>query len=530
MVIGNAHIERKWRIQNGLLTATSFRDLDAGIEWLGKPADRPGPMPAGKIINEPRTVSIAAHGGRLGPVEAESLVVEMTAAGLQTFHYQFQIFPEARGITIQFDGSGGPAESNGAVQKEPVKVPTGFEQAAKSAKQPDEGDALEDLLVAPQHFRLTQVTFFDQTDIHNELVCEREWMYMNNESDILARGNIIFGEDVLTGAGLIFFKQAPLPDSRPIKRDWDVRVSALSNRIRFAGQGYPFVVLAYSGGRNGRIQALQRYQRQIRAYDPRRDGMFLSNTWGDRSRDARINEEFMLKEITAGARLGVDASAIESRLRWLTEPCPFAARVSEGIIKMEQLADGLMRETHRLAWELHPAVLDDLGLEAALRRYLTEWSEQSLVTVDFHSSGLETARLALELETALYRVTQEALTNVLRHAKAQRVSVLLERRADHVSLIVEDDGVGFEPDAVLLGAGTCDKLGLLGMQERIRLAGGTLDLESTPERGTTVFVRAPLETKIAAEPGAPALRSDTAKGGPASGMARLETHVPLKKK
>jgi two-component system sensor histidine kinase UhpB len=230
------------------------------------------------------------------------------------------------------------------------------------------------------------------------------------------------------------------------------------------------------------------------------------------------------------ARLGVDASAIESRLRWLTEPCPFAARVSEGIIKMEQLADGLMRETHRLAWELHPAVLDDLGLEAALRRYLTEWSEQSLVTVDFHSSGLETARLALELETALYRVTQEALTNVLRHAKAQRVSVLLERRADHVSLIVEDDGVGFEPDAVLLGAGTCDKLGLLGMQERIRLAGGTLDLESTPERGTTVFVRAPLETKIAAEPGAPALRSDTAKGGPASGMARLETHVPLKKK
>ncbi len=311
LVIGNAHIERKWRIQNGLLVATSFRDLDAGIEWIGKPADRPAPMPAGKIINEPRAVSIAAHGGRLGPVEAESLVVEMTAAGLQTFHYQFQIFPEARGITVQFDASGGPAEANGTVQKEPVKVPTGFEQAAKSVKQLDEGDALEDLLVAPQHLRLTQVTFFDQTDIHNELVCEREWMFMNNESDILARGNIIFGEDVLTGAGLIFFKQAPLPDSRPIKRDWDVRVSAPSNRIRFAGQGYPFVVLAYSGGRTGRIQALQRYQRQIRVYDPQRDGMFLSNTWGDRSRDARINEEFMLKEITAGARLGVDVIQID---------------------------------------------------------------------------------------------------------------------------------------------------------------------------------------------------------------------------
>jgi two-component system sensor histidine kinase UhpB len=198
------------------------------------------------------------------------------------------------------------------------------------------------------------------------------------------------------------------------------------------------------------------------------------------------------------SRLAEDSTAMGSGLQWPLEQCPFAVGVSDGITKMEQLTDGLMRAIHRLAWELHPAVLDDLGLEAALRRYLNEWSEQSHVTVDFHCAGLETTRLPLEFETALYRVTQEALTNVSRHAKAQRVSVLLERRADHVSLIVEDDGVGFETEAVLHGEGTRDKLGLLGMQERIRLAGGTLDLESTPERGTSVFVRIPLESTTAA--------------------------------
>ncbi len=197
-------------------------------------------------------------------------------------------------------------------------------------------------------------------------------------------------------------------------------------------------------------------------------------------------------------RLGAESPTAHLCLHWLRaleEECPFASGVRNGLTKVEQLTDGLMRQVHRLAWELHPAVLDDLGLEAALRRYLGEWSEQSCVAVDFHCDGLEDRRLPLEFETALYRVIQEALTNVLRHAKAKRVSVLLERRADHVSLIVEDDGVGFATEVVLETSDIHDKLGLLGMQERIRLAGGTLDLESTPGRGTTVFVRVPLENK-----------------------------------
>ena len=195
------------------------------------------------------------------------------------------------------------------------------------------------------------------------------------------------------------------------------------------------------------------------------------------------------------ARPGYHPAAGEPKSEPMKERCPFAGGIQDGIIRLEHLADGLMQGIHRLAWELHPAVLDDLGLEAALRRYFAEWSEPGNVAVDFHCDGLASSRLPLELETALYRVTQEALTNVLRHAQAKRVSVLLERRAVHVSLIVEDDGVGFEAGAVLEAPGIRGKLGMLGMAERIRLAGGTLDIESAPARGTTVFVRVPLEDK-----------------------------------
>ncbi len=120
--------------------------------------------------------------------------------------------------------------------------------------------------------------------------------------------------------------------------------------------------------------------------------------------------------------------------------------------------------------------------------------------MDFHSDGLAGHRLPLEFETALYRVAQEALTNVLRHANARRVSVLLERRPGGVSLIVEDDGRGFDAETLLQAPPTEGKLGLLGMGERAKLVGGTFALESSPGSGTTVFVRLPLDCPAAASP------------------------------
>ena len=194
-------------------------------------------------------------------------------------------------------------------------------------------------------------------------------------------------------------------------------------------------------------------------------------------------------------RLGQDLTALKLGLQNLRRPSPFAAAVGTELSRLEMLVEGLMRDIHRLAWELRPSVLDDLGLDLALQRYTEEWSQNTRVPVDLHIGGdLGSHRLPHEFETTLYRITQEALTNVARHAQAKRVSVLLERRPGYVSLIVEDDGRGFEAEGVIAAPASPEKLGLLGMQERVKLAGGTLTIESVPGSGSTVFTRLPLES------------------------------------
>jgi signal transduction histidine kinase len=192
-------------------------------------------------------------------------------------------------------------------------------------------------------------------------------------------------------------------------------------------------------------------------------------------------------------RLGQDLTALKLGLQMLRRHGPLAEEMQTSVGRLEKMAEGLMRDIHRLAWELRPSVLDDLGLELALRRYTTEWSENTGVAMDFHSHGDNGRRLPPEFETALYRLTQEALTNITRHARAKRVSVLLERRPGQVSLIVEDDGQGFDADSLMRAHATRGKLGLLGMQERVKLIGGSLEIESAPGAGATVFVRLPLE-------------------------------------
>ena len=191
-------------------------------------------------------------------------------------------------------------------------------------------------------------------------------------------------------------------------------------------------------------------------------------------------------------RLGQDLTALKLGLQIVRKQgaCPPTLRESVG--NLESLADSLMRDLHRLAWELRPAALDDFGLELALRRYADEWAALSGVAVDFESQGVTARRLAREVETALYRIAREALTNIVRHANAKRVSILLQRRADQVSLIVEDDGRGFDAAAMLGTPASQGKLGLLGIQERATLAGGSAEIESSPGAGTTIFARMPL--------------------------------------
>ena len=158
-------------------------------------------------------------------------------------------------------------------------------------------------------------------------------------------------------------------------------------------------------------------------------------------------------------------------------------------VEQAQAAAGrLDSEVDFMAWELRPAALDDLGLAAALENFVHEWSEHFGIAADYHSTGLARRRLAPELETNLYRIAQEALNNVAKHAGATHVGVILERRDQHIALIVEDDGGGFDPSDEM---GEERGMGLLNMRERAALVGGALEIESAAGEGTTVFARVP---------------------------------------
>ncbi|OIN94655.1 MAG: ATPase [Anaerolineae bacterium CG03_land_8_20_14_0_80_58_20] len=153
---------------------------------------------------------------------------------------------------------------------------------------------------------------------------------------------------------------------------------------------------------------------------------------------------------------------------------------------LRQVASKTLDEVHELSMRLRPRVLDDLGLAAALERLAHEWQARYKIPVDVVIQLEE--RLPGELETALYRIVQETLTNIVRHAQAKSASILIEKHGNTVRAIVEDDGLGFDPTAQRGER----HLGLLGMRERAELLNGTLTIESTPQRGTSVFIEIPI--------------------------------------
>jgi signal transduction histidine kinase len=159
--------------------------------------------------------------------------------------------------------------------------------------------------------------------------------------------------------------------------------------------------------------------------------------------------------------------------------------VRRSVLELRELVVGTLQDVRRLAVELRPQALDDFGLVAALQRLAETFAEQTGIRVHVEAA-LGDARLAGETETALYRIVQEALTNVIKHARAETVSVVLTRKGDRVVAVIEDDGRGFDP------ADTRDeRLGLLGMRERIELVDGQLSVETRPGEGTTIAVEVP---------------------------------------
>jgi signal transduction histidine kinase len=154
--------------------------------------------------------------------------------------------------------------------------------------------------------------------------------------------------------------------------------------------------------------------------------------------------------------------------------------------ELRELVVQALQDVRSLAVELRPTALDDFGLVAATERLAETFAERSGIAAAVEPN-LGAERLPAETETVLYRLVQEALTNVVKHAAATRVSIVLTRRDGGVSAIVEDDGRGFTQQEV-----RTDALGLVGMRERLALLGGTLAVESTPGEGTSLVAFVPL--------------------------------------
>jgi signal transduction histidine kinase len=168
------------------------------------------------------------------------------------------------------------------------------------------------------------------------------------------------------------------------------------------------------------------------------------------------------------------------------EEAKSAEAMREAAAGLRELVVATLQDVRRLAVELRPKALDDFGLAAALERLVQTFSEATGIDAQLQAS-LHDERLPPEVETTLYRIVQESLTNVVKHAGARKVSIVVMRRDRAATAIVEDDGEGFDPGDVRDGG-----VGLVGMRERVALLDGRLDVESSSDGGTTIVAEVPL--------------------------------------
>ncbi|MNK74491.1 Oxygen sensor histidine kinase NreB [compost metagenome] len=179
----------------------------------------------------------------------------------------------------------------------------------------------------------------------------------------------------------------------------------------------------------------------------------------------------------------------------IVDKSPTLEEARKRLAELQELTSRTLEEVHKLSVELRPTLLDDLGLIAALRSYAKDFSRKFGVPVAFQAAGFE-ERVPPLVEVAVYRVVQEALTNIAKYASAKSVQLKLERSATALHAEVIDDGVGFDPEQVLAQKRKENRLGLLGMQERVTLLGGTFHLHSSEGEGVRIAFDLPLSSGV----------------------------------
>ena len=222
---------------------------------------------------------------------------------------------------------------------------------------------------------------------------------------------------------------------------------------------------------NERLQKLSRRLFQVQEEERRHLARELHDQMGQALTAAKLN--------------------LQAAQRRLEERDLIARTLDDGIAALETL----LEQVRQISLDLRPPLLDDLGLVPALRWYLDQQAQRAGLRIEFFADpALE--RMSPEIETACFRVAQEGLTNVVRHARAQTVNVELHRTPEALHLVVRDDGIGFD---VMTAEQQGVSLGLLGMRERVTLLGGEMDCKSAPGRGTEIHAFFPMRTRSDAQ-------------------------------
>ena len=196
-------------------------------------------------------------------------------------------------------------------------------------------------------------------------------------------------------------------------------------------------------------------------------------------------------------QMGQNLTALNVGLKSLADADPRSNKIGHLVRPLQELATQTARDLHRVALELRPAALDDFGLMKAVRNLTETWSARCGIEVDLEAKEYRPTGISPEIETTIYRIIQEALNNVAKHSGAKRVSLVLRRTTDQVQAIIEDDGCGFDTANASSAANGRGGLGLLGIQERLGNVGGSLNVESAPDRGVTLIVRIPVSKEHA---------------------------------
>ena len=166
--------------------------------------------------------------------------------------------------------------------------------------------------------------------------------------------------------------------------------------------------------------------------------------------------------------------------------------LQQKIARAQHMVEKSVEKVHQFARKLRPALLDDLGLIPALQAFMNSFTKQTGVRTGL-TAFAAVERLDTSKRTVLFRVAQEALANVARHAQASRVEVILQKLPDGICMIIKDDGKSFQVNHVMHGEGS-KHLGLLGMRERLDMVSGSFEVESIPGKGTTITAKIPIGT------------------------------------